>query len=72
MFQSEIETAFNATTSEFSQLYSLYSYPNLVFPIFGGILIDSVLGLNASVVIFTILLVAGKFSIVFISSTKKS
>lgn len=40
-------------------LYSVYSYPNVILPLFGGVLIDKI-GINFSIILFSILLVIGQ------------
>lgn len=47
-------------TQEMNQsLYSVYSYPNTVLAIFGGLLIDKFLGLRKSMLLFMLLITAG-------------
>jgi len=40
-------------------LYSVYSYPNTVLPIFGGIFLDAI-GLRLGIMIFTAILTLGQ------------
>lgn len=40
-------------------LYSVYSYPNIILPLIGGILIDKI-GINFSIIMFSLLLVVGQ------------
>jgi MFS family permease len=40
-------------------LYSVYSYPNVILPLFGGVLIDKI-GINFSIILFSTLLVIGQ------------
>lgn len=49
------------TTNEikYNQLYSVYSYPNVILPLLGGVLIDKI-GLNFSIILFSTLLVIGQ------------
>ena len=44
---------------KYNQLYSIYSYPNIILPLFGGVLIDKI-GLNFATILFSILLVIGQ------------
>lgn len=48
------------TTYQFASLYSWYSWPNVVLPIFGGYLIDRVLGLRIGAAFFAFILILGK------------
>ena len=48
------------STAEFADLYSWYSWPNVVLPVMGGLLIDSVFGLRLGTVIFSALCCAGQ------------
>jgi MFS family permease len=52
---------YDYTESSSSLLYSIYSTPNCVLPLFGGILIDKYLGIRKSVMLFISLIVAGQF-----------
>ena len=45
--QNEIKVTMKISTFEFANLYSLYSWPNVVFPVIGGYLIDAVFGLRS-------------------------
>ena len=38
--QSELKLAMNITTAQFANLYSWYSWPNVVLPVIGGFLMD--------------------------------
>ena len=49
--ESSLMNQFGITSSEYGLLYSLYSTPNLILPIFSGILIDK-MGLRISVLFF--------------------
>jgi MFS family permease len=42
-------------------LYSVYSWPNLVLAMLGGIIVDDVLGIQRSAILFTVLVLAGAF-----------
>jgi len=44
---------------EYNLLYSLYSFPNMVLPLFGGVFIDRV-GVNTGLILFTGLLCGGQ------------
>eukprot|EP00758_Cryptobia_borreli_P004128 Tbor_TRINITY_DN4201_c0_g1::TRINITY_DN4201_c0_g1_i1::g.23959::m.23959 len=43
-------------------LYSVYSYPNVILSVLGGILVDSVLGLRMSILLFSSLVLTGSFA----------
>ena len=47
------------TTSTFNLLYSVYSYPNTVLPIFGGIFLD-IIGLRLGILVFSGILTIGQ------------
>lgn len=51
---------FDLTNVNYNLLYSVYSFPNIVLPLFGGLLIDR-LGIRVGVVIFSFLLIIGQF-----------
>ena len=44
---------------KYNQLYSIYSYPNIILPLFGGMLIDKI-GIRFSLIFFTWFLVVGQ------------
>ena len=56
----QIRSSLNVSTSEFADLYSCYSWPNVVLPVLGGLLIDSVFGLRLGTVLFSALICAGQ------------
>lgn len=47
------------STVQFNLLYSVYSYPNTVLPIFGGIFLDMI-GLRIGIILFTVVLTLGQ------------
>ena len=57
--QTQIESRLNIDTTEYSQLYSVYSYPNIILPLFGGFFIDYV-GVRIGIVIFATFICAGQ------------
>ena len=56
----QIRSSLNVSTTEFAELYSWYSWPNVVLPVIGGLMIDSVFGLRLGTVIFSALCCAGQ------------
>jgi hypothetical protein len=40
--EKTLEKDLNISTTQYSLLYSVYSYPNTVLPIFGGIFLDMI------------------------------
>jgi hypothetical protein len=40
VIEKQIETLFGISQSQFSLLYSVYSYPNMILPVFGGMFLD--------------------------------
>ena len=69
--QKEIKDAMGISTYQFSQLYAWYSWPNVILPIIGGYLMDSVFGIRLGTVIFASFIILGKFNICLIRSTLK-
>ncbi len=57
--EKTLEEDLNISTSQYALLYSVYSYPNTVLPIFGGIFLDAI-GLRLGILIFTGLLTLGQ------------
>lgn len=58
--QDDIKSVMGVTTYQFASLYSWYSWPNVVLPIFGGYLIDRVLGLRIGAAFFAFILILGQ------------
>ena len=58
--QSEMKESLNITTAQFSNLYSWYSWPNVVLPIVGGFLMDRVLGIRFGTICFAFIIVIGQ------------
>lgn len=48
----DIENLFEITETKYSLLYSVYSFPNMVLPLFGGIFLDKV-GYDKGLIIAT-------------------
>lgn len=55
-----IESSMGVETSQFTSLYALYSWPNVVMCFFGGLLIDKALGIRLGAIVFLALLLAGQ------------
>lgn len=53
------EPPFNFSEGQFNSLYSIYSLPNTVLPLLGGILLDKI-GIRIGLVCFTIVLTIGQ------------
>ncbi|CAD8104530.1 unnamed protein product [Paramecium sonneborni] len=56
---SQMKLQFNIQQSDINQLFTFYSLPNVIFPFFGGIIIDKI-GIRSSLVSFTAFLVFGQ------------
>eukprot|EP00088_Acartia_fossae_P043034 TRINITY_DN4526_c0_g1_i11.p1 TRINITY_DN4526_c0_g1~~TRINITY_DN4526_c0_g1_i11.p1 ORF type:complete len:594 (+),score=70.30 TRINITY_DN4526_c0_g1_i11:122-1903(+) len=63
--QSEIKEAMNITTSQFANLYSWYSWPNVVLPIIGGFLMDRVFGIRLGTMLFAFIIILGQLMFAF-------
>lgn len=48
-------------------LYSIYSYPNCVLPLFGGIFLDAI-GIRKGLILFTIILTIGQLLFAYAGS----
>lgn len=60
LLQGEIKEAMDITTYEFANLYSWYSWPNVILPVLGGYLMDSVFGIRLGTVIFAGFIIIGQ------------
>jgi len=58
--QSELKEAMNITTAQFANLYSWYSWPNVVLPIIGGFLMDRVFGIRLGTMLFAFIIIIGQ------------
>lgn len=58
VIQDETESLFNVNDQGALMLYSVYSYPNMVLPIFGGIFLDKI-GIRPGLLLFTTILTIG-------------
>ena len=63
MFQREIKDTMDVSTYQFASLYSWYSWPNVILPIIGGYLMDSVFGIRLGTVIFAAFIILGQVNI---------
>ena len=64
ILQTSIMDFYGITNTRFSLMYSCYSLPNLICPLFGGILIDKI-GNSKSVIACTLLAVIGQLIITY-------
>ena len=54
----------HVSTYQFANLYAWYSWPNVILPIVGGYLMDSVFGMRLGTIIFaTFIILGNKFSL---------
>jgi len=58
--QTEIKASLGISTSDFASLYAWYSWPNVVLPVIGGFLIDSVFGVRLGTILFSTFILAGQ------------
>ena len=49
---------YDLSEAQWSALYSIYSFPNMVLPLFGGIFIDKI-GIRIGLILFTVILTLG-------------
>ena len=67
-FPGELETFiikdFTVSTTVYSLLYSVYAFPNMIIPLFSGVIILK-FGKGNSVILFTFLVVLGQFIMIF-------
>merc|ERR1711937_1033625 len=57
--EAEIEQEFDVTPQKYGYLYSVYAIPNLILPLFGGILFDKY-GNRVCLLVFTTILMIGQ------------
>ena len=71
--QGQIKDAMGVSTYQFANLYSWYSWPNVVLPIVGGYLMDTVFGIRLGTIIFALFIIIGELAkVVMVRSVKLS
>lgn len=58
----DIKNDMKISVTDYSLLYSIYSWPNVILSLFGGYLIDRVLGIRWGTVLFAFFIAAGQVS----------
>ena len=58
LLEKNIEQEFKIDTTTYSLLYSMYSFPNMVFPLFSGLIINKI-GKTNAMLLFNALVVIG-------------
>ena len=62
IFQGQIKDAMGISTYQFANLYAWYSWPNVVLPIVGGYMMDTVFGIRLGTIIFALFIIIGELS----------
>jgi dipeptide/tripeptide permease len=62
--QTNIEQDLDISHTSFNFLYSCYSFPNMILPLFGGFLIDF-LGVRVAIFLFSTLLIIGQLIVTY-------
>lgn len=57
--ETQLEHDLNLDSAHFSLLYTVYSMPNMVLPILGGIFLDKI-GIRSGLLLFTVILTIGQ------------
>lgn len=60
VIEKPLEESFNIDSKTWSLLYTVYSIPNMVLPVFGGVFLDTI-GMRAGLLLFTSILTLGQF-----------
>lgn len=58
--QDNLKADLNITTTQFTWLYSIYSWPNVILCFIGGFLMDSVFGIRLGTILFMAILLFGQ------------
>ena len=61
---NQMQSDMGISTSQYTLLYSIYSWPNVIFCLFGGFLIDRILGIRRAAVLFSGCCVIGQLLVV--------
>jgi len=62
--EDDLETKIPISTFDYDLLYSVYSFPNIILPFFGGLLIDKI-GVRVALIAFAGLLIIGQSIVAF-------
>lgn len=57
--ETQLEAQFGMTSTQYAMLYTIYSLPNMILPILGGICLDFV-GIRSGLIIFCTILFMGQ------------
>ena len=57
--ETQLQEQFKLDSTHYSLLYTVYSLPNMILPIFGGVFLDKI-GIRSGLVLFTIILTIGQ------------
>jgi len=60
VLKDQFENEEHVSASDSALMYSIYSYPNTILPLFGGIFLDK-LGMRVGLIVFTTILTIGQF-----------
>lgn len=55
----------DVSTSQYTQLYAMYSWPNVILCFFGGFLIDRVFGIRIGAIVFATSILIGHVVVAF-------
>lgn len=61
----QIERDMNVTNTDYTTLYSMYSWPNVILGLFGGYLIDRVVGVRLGTLLFSLFICLGQLILAF-------
>ena len=54
----------NISTVKYGMFYSFYSYPNIILPLIGGVMLDKI-GVRLGLIVFTIFVTVGQMVFMF-------
>jgi MFS family permease len=60
VLKNQIEQDFSIKPTQYSLLYTVYSIPNMILPLIGGIILDKI-GIRVGLFAFTVVLTLGQF-----------
>ena len=58
--ETQLESQFHMNSASYSLLYTVYSIPNMILPIIGGIFLDRI-GIRVGLILFSCILTLGQF-----------
>ena len=64
ILEVSIENDLNIKPTQYAMFYSFYSYPNIILPLIGGLMLDKI-GVRLGLIVFTLFVTVGQLIFTF-------